>query len=399
MSVPLDRLYNFIHDLCNHDIIIYRFYPHGSKKITDCRPLLTMNLAKVQEYTSMRMVCHDQEPLNLSFYNYGLTRVMHRLVQKKILLYDKVLLLHSEKNSNVLEHFEHDDAIGVYWWSHAIIARDWFRYATVDLMLNNFHKIKYDFLVYNRAWGGSREYRLRFSELIVDSDLSSNCYMNFSPTDLDQDYRAHKFSNPNLTIKRNDLEQYFRPSTASSCYSADYDSADYNQCAVEIVLETLFDDSRWHLTEKSLRPIACGKPFILASTPGSLEYLKSYGFKTFSPWIDESYDTVQDPNLRLQAIANSMQKFSLQTLEEKQNALAEMQTICAYNKNRFFSTEFMQQVLDEFCNNLEQGVLKLQNYKGKNFTRLMKSYGSTEKCKAQFSRQDLVEIWTWLRNN
>ena len=147
MSVPLDRLYNFIHDLCNHDIIIYRFYPHGSKKISDCKPLLTMSLPKVQEYTSMRMVCHDQEPLNLSFYNYDLTRVMHRLVQEKILPYDKVLLLHSEKNSNVLEHFEHDDAIGVYWWSHAIIARDWFRYATVDLMLDAVHKIKYDFLI------------------------------------------------------------------------------------------------------------------------------------------------------------------------------------------------------------------------------------------------------------
>jgi hypothetical protein len=168
---------------------------------------------------------------------------------------------------------------------------------------------------------------------------------------------------------------------------------------VEIVLETLFDDSRWHLTEKSLRPIACGKPFILASTPGSLEYLKSYGFKTFDTWIDESYDTVQDPNLRLQAITNSMQKFSLQPPEEKQNALTEMQTICVYNKNRFFSNEFMQQVLDEFCNNLKQGVLKLQNYKGKNFTRLMRSYGSTKKCKTQFSRQDLVEIWTWLHNN
>jgi hypothetical protein len=48
------------------------------------------------------------------------------------------------------------------------------------------------------------------------------------------------------------------------------------------------------LTEKALRPIACGQPFILAATPGSLQYLRSYGFKTFSGYIDETYDTIQE---------------------------------------------------------------------------------------------------------
>ena len=31
MTVPLDRLYNYLESLSDHDIIIYRFYPHGSK--------------------------------------------------------------------------------------------------------------------------------------------------------------------------------------------------------------------------------------------------------------------------------------------------------------------------------------------------------------------------------
>lgn len=33
MSVPLDRLYNYVDGLCNHDILIYRFFRHGSKKL------------------------------------------------------------------------------------------------------------------------------------------------------------------------------------------------------------------------------------------------------------------------------------------------------------------------------------------------------------------------------
>jgi hypothetical protein len=48
------------------------------------------------------------------------------------------------------------------------------------------------------------------------------------------------------------------------------------------VAETVFD-TRIHLTEKTLRPIACGHPFILAAGPGSLKYLQTYGFRTFSP--------------------------------------------------------------------------------------------------------------------
>ena len=76
------------------------------------------------------------------------------------------------------------------------------------------------------------------------------------------------------------------------------------------MLETLFDDTRWHLTEKSLRPSACGKPFMLAATAGSLQYLRSYGFKTFSGLIDESYDLIVEPHLRLQSIAQEMQRIS-----------------------------------------------------------------------------------------
>ena len=41
MSIPLDRLYHYIEsiakDIRGDDVIIYRFYPHGSKKIEDLR--------------------------------------------------------------------------------------------------------------------------------------------------------------------------------------------------------------------------------------------------------------------------------------------------------------------------------------------------------------------------
>ena len=401
MSVPLDRLYNFLHDLCNHDdILIYRFLPHGSKKIRDCSAIRLPNDNKVKEFCFKRIVCHDQEPLSRDYYNVVPQKIMHRLVEKKVLLYDKILLLHSEKNSIELQRFEQEDAIGVYWWSHAVIARDWFRYASLDPALKT-RNHRYDFLIYNRAWTGSREYRLKVAELIINSGLHSNSIMNFSELDNQQDYRDHQFVNSDLQITRFDLEKYLQPNTAASCFSADYDAIDYQQCRIEVVLETLFDDQRLHLTEKTLRPIACGKPFILCATAGSLEYLRSYGFKTFSPWIDESYDTINNPLDRLQAVIKSMQQFSSLSIDQKNQALANMQSVCSYNQQRFFSKEFSEEIFKEYADNLNKGLEKLEQYKGKNFKNLMRAIGTTvgatKQVGAMFSRQELVQIWKQLR--
>ena len=66
MSVPLDRLYNFLHDVCNRDdLIIYGFFPHGSRKITDLKLLRN----KTFEKTKKVIIFHDQEPLNFDLYN------------------------------------------------------------------------------------------------------------------------------------------------------------------------------------------------------------------------------------------------------------------------------------------------------------------------------------------
>ena len=108
-------------------------------------------------------------------------------------IYDKILLCHSEKNSQELTKYERNGFVGVYWWSHAVIARDWYRYAKQDSKLKSVpNEIEFDFLVYNRAWTGSREYRVKFSELVAQQDLHKSSLMKFNPNDGDQQIgRAH----------------------------------------------------------------------------------------------------------------------------------------------------------------------------------------------------------------
>jgi hypothetical protein len=249
----------------------------------------------------------------------------------------------------------------VYWWSHAVIALDWFRCA-IHVKLKK--QSKKTFLVYNRAWSGTREYRLRFVELLVQQHLQDSCQTSVNPIEpeLGLHYNQHKFKNP-AWRPQTVLEDYFPTNEVPSHYSADFDVDDYNATDIEVVLETLFDDNRIHLTEKSLRPIAMAQPFILAATAGSLEYLRSYGFKTFGNVWNESYDAVKDPEQRLVAIADLMKQITNWNSTTREKKLTEAQNIANYNREHFFSQEFFNQVAGELTANLTTALTEVEQTK------------------------------------
>lgn len=364
MSIPLDRLYHFIENIAkeiNDNIIIYRFWPHGSKKLEDlseiCGPLSWQT--RVLGYS---MWCHDQEPLNYELYQHcsAPDKVTNLLQSVGITpsqglpylstIHGKGYLLHSEKRSEEVIKYQNSQVIPIYYWSHALIALDWFRFAQ---HIKQKKQVKKIFLIYSRAWSGTREYRLKFAELLIKLNLQNNCKTTINPIEpeLGIHYNQHLFNNPTwqpLCI----LEDYFPTTTATSHCSADFNITDYEATDIEVVLETLFDDQRLHLTEKSLRPITCGQPFILAGTHGSLEYLRSYGFKTFSTVWDESYDLIENPKERLLAIVDLMRIISCWSPAERINKLIEAQSIADYNRKHVFSKEFFNQVVAELKTNL-----------------------------------------------
>ena len=62
------------------------------------------------------------------------------------------------------------------------------------------------------------------------------------------------------------------------------------------------------LTEKTYRPIILKHPFVLASRPNSLAALRNLGYKTFHPFIDESYDEVLNDTVRMQLIMAEIER-------------------------------------------------------------------------------------------
>jgi hypothetical protein len=392
MSIPLDRLYQFVESVAQNilqdRVLIYHFYPHGSKNVEDMSGLRNEDWQIVQLSTSL--YCNDQEPLDYQYYKTVNRKVWHPtfvpLVHflKHRTVYEKVLLLHSERHSTNVEQYQQDQFITVYWWSHAAIALDWFRYARhVELKKQS----KKTFLVYNRAWSGTREYRLRFAELLVQLNLQDSCQTSINPVEpeLGIHYDCHKFKNP-AWRPQTALEDYFPINTTPSHYSADFDADDYNATDIEVVLETLFDDARLHLTEKSLRPIALAQPFILAATAGSLEYLRSYGFKTFGNVWDESYDLVEDPAERLIQIAELMKYISNWLPHQRERNMAEAQAIANYNQQHFFSQEFFNQVTNELTANLTTALAKVQG------TRNLQAW--VDRWNTYLSDTDLVKYIT-----
>jgi hypothetical protein len=379
MSIPLDRLYHYIEhiaeEIYSSPIIIYRFYPHGSKKLEDLAP--TKNFQWHEFKLNLGIYCNDQEPLDYNYYkNYKLIdqSAWTTLLKScsihtpnpnlKIYsnIYNQTLLLHSEQRSMNLSVYKKNNWITIYYWCHALLARDWFRYAEY---ININKKPVKTFLIYNRAWSGTREYRLKFADLLVDHNLVNDCQTSVGFVDQDTYYKNYKFSNSQWQPLHH-LEQYFQNNLSSSASSADFSVEDYCATNIEVVLETLFDDKRLHLTEKSLRPIACGHPFILAATHGSLQYLRNYGFRTFGNVIDEGYDLIENPSDRLKAIVMAMKQITNWTKEEKQYKMHLLQEIAEYNKQHFFSINFFNQILNELKENLTSAFTLFNSIKSSN---------------------------------
>jgi len=67
-------------------------------------------------------------------------------------------------------------------------------------------------------------------------------------------------------------------------------------------------DDAVFISEKTYRAILFKHPFIIAGVPGTLKILQDRGFKTFSPWIDESYDTIEDDDARMAAIMTEVER-------------------------------------------------------------------------------------------
>ena len=112
----------------------------------------------------------------------------------------------------------------------------------------------------------------------------------------------------------------------------------YRDIFVDIVTETRFAQPQGNFSEKLLQPVQYMKPFILLAPPRTLEYFKSFGYKTFDQFWDEGYDMEEDHGIRMAKIFTILQELLAKPIEELREVYKEMMPILEHNSNLFKET-------------------------------------------------------------
>lgn len=110
------------------------------------------------------------------------------------------------------------------------------------------------------------------------------------------------------------------------------DLQDFEQTFCSVITETLVEQGTLFISEKTWKAIQVGHPFFLLGNPGTLNYLRNQGYKTFGDWWDESYDHVYEYRIRIEMILKELDKLNKKSKEELIEIRKEMQEVLEYNK-------------------------------------------------------------------
>ena len=85
------------------------------------------------------------------------------------------------------------------------------------------------------------------------------------------------------------------------------------------------------LSEKTFKTSAVKHPFIIVAKANTLSLLQEIGYKTFSPWIDESYDNELNESARMLMIVKEIKRLCELSPDQLINFLNNVRDICEYN--------------------------------------------------------------------
>ena len=259
-------------------------------------------------------------------------------------------LVTSERDSeNVEAVCNRFNWIPLYYFFHGWAALDWYRGYDKTFLITppGERKITRTFIAPNRIIAGERQHRLEVLYHIFQNGMLNN-HISCPAVCPAENIRILDAVKP-LVVRYPDIESVFAQQSLPiefagetgapmhSCWLSLFD-----ECAdslLYLVTETVATGRRHHITEKTFKPIAMGMPFIIVGTQGSLEYLRSYGFRTFEGIWDESYDQAED-NVRIERIASLLRSLNELPTEAKQDLFDQAREVIEHNWNHFYNGGF-----------------------------------------------------------
>jgi hypothetical protein len=299
----------------------------------------------------------DQEPIHLNIHTATFDEVYHvKNLDIHKPQYDPVpdqagAIVTSECDSDNV------DAIcarygwkSYYYFFHGWAALDWYRGYDKTFLIKPIAERAptKTFLAPNRIIAGERKHRLEMLYHIFKNGMTDNhiscpavCPVeNISIVDAAQPLVA-QYPDIQDVFAAQQLPINFKGETdhpMHSCWLSLFDQA--ADSLLYLVTETVATGRRHHITEKTFKPIALGMPFVLVATAGSLEYLRSYGFKTFGHVWDESYDAIQDDHKRIAAVASLLQTLCDLSVTERIALYNRCRETIEHNWNHFYNGGF-----------------------------------------------------------
>ena len=338
-------------------------HPFGSTQIE--------NIEQLNSNDGPVIFCYDQEPL-LADYNRPLFQHIKDTYAGRA-----IVLLNTERTSQ--EKNKILDEFGFYdcnYFFHALAAADWYRgyqYAA-DLIAPNKRTIEKKYITFNRLTGGARAYRSFLVAELAKHNLLDQGYVSYS--DVCPEHGHYEQQILCTVSERNVSADYviraryaldrikypLRIDNEGAIPNGSYIMGARQQLmssVLHVVTETCYWEGKTHLTEKIFKPIVARQPFVLLGCAFNLRYLRSYGFKTFDSWWDESYDVVIDPVARLQAVVKIIKDISAMSDQDLESMLQGMQHVLDYNYELFYSRKFVDTIWNELEENLEHTLAQL----------------------------------------
>ena len=346
------------------------------KKYDECINLKENDIILVIKYWHIHSIKSVIEKKN---YNRGLLNInvqgKNELIIdediKKILLNDKsrLLLFNSWETRDL---YDCDEILKIFVIDYLKIPFKKVYFSTADYLNNMKNKksniLSYDWVYLKEKYRFHRNLRLNYDSKknyrLISLNYRGNyerfyycCYLfnnfadkiNFSFINQPGlDFKKyHNYKRLNI-IKENEWKKFYDiiPKKLDSLVP-DWDNNDninntISKYLEESYVQVIFETNCQHrnsntqqISEKSYMGIRNGQPFIIFTTTGGiLEHLKKLGFKTFHPFIDESYDS---KNLtyeqRYRLLLNESKKLCEISEEEMKYKYDKMRDIIEHNLN------------------------------------------------------------------
>jgi hypothetical protein len=318
---------------------------------------------------------HDQEPIHLDIHedlfesvtmrNADLNRTQKPVWQTGP--YSKngpvcSAVITSEHNSEFVEQVcSQYGWTPYYYFFHGWAALDWYRGYDRSFLISDPQQrvITKSFISPNRIIGGKRTHRIDLMYLLLERDIS-NAHISFPEVCPVEGIHIRDIakSEQRAAFAAAGLPWHFAGETdhpMHSCWLSLFDES--TESLAYLVTETVYNGRRHHLTEKTFKPICMQMPFVLVSTAGSLQYLRSYGFKTFDGLWDESYDNELDDGKRLVMIADVLKQLDSMSVQQRQDLYTAAIPIVQHNYNHFYNGAFESVLWTELTGMLDS-ILK-----------------------------------------